>query len=540
MHSKNTRTLLSLTTLLLLLAPVGGSSDDYASSESGDSFGGDTSGASTGVGDGDGDGDGWDEGGDPTGDSGDGDGDGDRGGDGDGDSRDDDGADEGEEPEPLCNADDDVVLYLSPDDSNSMSAPVQVRHRVLDAGSTSLTGVPVRTWEFMNYYGFDYPAAEDGELALYAAMQPVEAAESTWRLQLAAASEVMTPDERPPMNVTLVLDTSGSMSGLPMDMLKESCRAIAANLKAGDKISMVEWDTANTWTLAGYAVSGPNDSLLLEKVEALKPGGGTNLNGGLVSGYELAQQVFDLSAINRLVLITDGGANAGVTDIDLIAQNAAYGGSDGIYLVGVGVPQGQNYNDELIDAVTDAGKGASVYIPDVDEAWSIFGANFENTMAIAGRDVQVELVMPPGFEIIKFSGEEFSSDPHEIEPQHIAPNDAMVFHQHIKTCAPELIDDDAEIQMTATWQDPWSFEVKQLSQTWTFAELTAMDQSLLLKGAAILAYAESLAVYKKAGTTAQKLAALQPALDALAVARAARPDDDDLLEVASILAVLTP
>src|SRR5690606_26294835 len=196
------------------------------------------------------------------------------------------------------------------------------------------------------------------------------------------------------------------------------------------------------------------------------------------------------------------------------------------------------YNDDLMNDVTDAGKGASVFIPDADEAWKVFGDNFENTIAIAGRDVQVELTMPPGFEIVKFSGEEFSSDPTEVEPQHIAPNDSMVFHQQVRTCAPELVSDDAEITVVASWEDPWTFESKMVSQTWTYAELVGADQGLLLKGAAIFAYAESLKTYREASLNADKEAALAPALDALARAQAALPGDADLEEIALILAEL--
>ena len=526
-------TFVCLSTLLTLAAC---SKDDSAD---GELLGSDGSGSGFGEegeddwgGDGDpstgGDGDGDTTGGDPgDGDTGDeppaetGDGD----GDGDGD------------PEPACNDVDDVVLYLSPDDSNSMSAPVQVRERVLAVGSTSLAGVPIRTWEFMNYYGFPYPAADDGTLGLHAAIQPVEAAESTWRLQLAVASEIMTPDERPPMNVTLVLDTSGSMGGEPIALLKETSRAIAASLRAGDKVSVVEWDTTNTWSLGGYAVTGPNDATLLGVIDAIEANGGTNLNGGLVSGYQLAQQVYDAAAINRLVLISDGGANAGITDIDLIAQNAAFGGSDGIYLVGVGVGD-SGYNDDLMNDVTDAGKGASVFIADNLEAWTRFNADFENTMAIAARNVQVELTLPPGFEIVKFSGEEYSGDPKEVEPQHIAPNDAMVFHQQIQTCAPELMTDDTPITVKATWEDPWSFATQELEQTWTYAELADMDQTLLLKGAAVLAYAESLQAYKLAYTNDEKAAALAPAFEALMAAQAVIPGDEDLGEIAAVLAAL--
>ncbi|HVH97406.1 MAG TPA: VWA domain-containing protein [Enhygromyxa sp.] len=469
--------------------------------------------------------------GDPGGDGGDGDGDrpddtGDGDGDGDGD------------PEPMCNDADDVVLYLSPDDSNSMSSPVQVRTRVLEDGSTSLSATPIRVWEFMNYYDFPYPAAEDGQLALHAAIQPIDGDPTTWRLQLAVSSEAQAPEERPPMNVTLVLDTSGSMAGAPIELLKETSRAIAAQLRAGDTVSVCEWDTQNVWSLGGYQVSGPNDPMLLQVINAVEAGGGTDLNGGLVSGYQLAQQVFDIEKVNRLVLISDGGANAGVTEIELIAQNAMYGGSDGIYLVGVGVGDEGSYNDDLMNDVTDAGKGASIFIPSNDEAWKVFGDDFENTMAIAGRDVQVELTMPPGFEIVKFSGEEFSENPDEVEPQHIAPNDAMVFHQQVQTCAPELVDDNAEITVTASWEDPWTFESKQVTQTWTWAELSAGDQGLLLKGAATLAYAEALHAYRKAVTGDDKQLALVPAIEAVAAAQEALPQDADLGEMAQILAAL--
>ncbi|WP_146156168.1 vWA domain-containing protein [Enhygromyxa salina] len=547
-------TSLSLVSLGACYGDDGASGDELGSASGFESDGDGTGGFDEGPGDGDtntsdggdgdpGDGDG-DSGGDGDGDEwgGDGDGDGEPGdGDGDGDDEDDGETEtETETGEPLCNDIDDVVLYLSPDDSNSMSSPVQVRERVLTEGSESLGNVPVRVWEFMNYYGFDYAPAADGELALSASMQVREGEDATWQLQLAVSSETMTPDERPPMNVTLVLDTSGSMAGEPMNLLKESCRAIAAQLQEGDVVSIVEWDTENVWSLAGYAVSGPDDALLLEKIEDLSYGGGTDLNGGLVSGYELAQQVYDINMLNRVVLISDGGANAGVTDLELIAENAVYGGSDGIYLVGVGVAKNSNYNDELMDTVTDAGKGASVFLPDDEEIWEVFGTNFENTMVVAGREVQVELTMPPGFEIVKFSGEGFSDDPQEVDPQHIAPNDTMVFYQDVETCAPELIDDAAEITVLATWEDPWTFEAKQVEQTWTFAELTGMDQSQLLKGAAIVAYAESLKAYQKAFNDDQKTAALSAAFAAMAPAQAALPNDEDLLEIAMILAQLNP
>ncbi|MFV8751469.1 vWA domain-containing protein [Nannocystaceae bacterium ST9] len=448
---------------------------------------------------------------------------------------------ESETGEPVCNDVDDVILYLSPDDSNSTSSPAQVADRVLADGATILDGIPIRVWEFMNYYGFDYAPAEDGTLAISAAMQPVAEIDARYRLQLAVASEQMSAEERPPLNLTLVMDTSGSMEGEAIELLRESGKVIAAQLRVGDRVSMVEWNTENNWVLGGYEVEGPSDPTLIDAIDALTPGGGTDLNGGLLSGYELAQDVFDPEALNRLVLISDGGANAGEVEPGLIAQNAAYAGADGIYLVGVGVRStDMPYNDTLMDTVTDEGKGASLFIDSAAEAQKMFGDQFISTMAIAARNVQVELTMPPGFEIVKFSGEEFSGNPEEIEPQHIAPNDAIVFHQQIETCAPQLITDETPISVKLTWEDVWTFEPQELTASWTFAELFGAEPSLLLEGAAVLAYAEGLEAYKSATDDSQKSAALAPAIAAVEAAQVALPEDPDLAEIASILAALSP
>ena len=441
-----------------------------------------------------------------------------------------------EEPPTECNTVDDVTLYLSPDDSNSMSSPVQVREAALD-GFASVQSVPVRTWEFMNYYSFDYPAAEPGAVVVTPTLVAGEEAGS-YTLQIGVSSEAIDATARAPMNVTLVLDASGSMSGHPMDMLKETCRAIAASLKAGDTVSMVTWDTQNAIVLGGYSVEGPNDAMLLAEIEALEPGGGTDLNGGLTAGYMLAEQVFDADRINRLVLISDGGANAGITDVELIAEHAGSNNGDGIYLVGVGVGTAGSYHDDLMDTVTDAGKGASVFVNDEAEAWKQFSENFVSTMSVSVRDVQVRLDLPAGFQVVKFSGEEISGDPSEVDPQHLAPNDTMVFHQEIQTCAPDLVADDTPILVSVHYLDAVTFEARDAMVSTTFGELLAAESAQHLKGAAVFAYAESLKAYKKAFGADEGALALSDAMSALEAAEAALPEDPELAEIRAVLQAL--
>ena len=490
-----------------------GAASSASASDSGwDSNGGETSGAGT-------------SGGDPT----------DSSGDSTGDSGQDTDTDtDTTTGEPVCDAETPVTLYLSPDDSNSMSSPVQVREAVFDG--KGLWSAPIRAWEFFNYYTFDYPAAPEGTVVVTPELYRLaDSPEGEYVLQIGVSSHFVSDEARPAMNITLVLDESGSMSGPPMEMQKEACRALAASLKEGDIVSMVGWDTVNAVKLAGYKVSGPNDPALLAKIEALKSGGGTDLNGGLKAGYELAQQTFDPTRINRVVLISDGGANAGVTDINLIAGAAGGQNSDGIYLVGVGVG-GSGYNDALMDAVTDAGKGAAVFIPSKEEAWKIFGTDFVNTMAVAARDVQVQLDLPPGFEIVKFSGEEYSSNPEEIEPQHLAPNDAMVFHQTIATCAPQLVDDSSVVTVTARYKDALTFEPKEVVAKVSFGELLADKSPAILKGKALFEATEALkAARSQDSDAAEKIA---KALEHLAAAQAASPADAELAEIKAVLEML--
>jgi len=450
---------------------------------------------------------------------------------------DDDGVDNASDGTEVCDSERNVALYLSPDDSNSMSSPVQVREAVLsDWGGVQ--SVAIRTWEFFNYYSFDYPDAPEGTLVVTPSLlQPAEADDGEFLLQVGVSSERVTDETRAPINLTLVLDTSGSMAGDAMDALTESCRAIAASLRAGDTISIVTWSTDDSLVLSGYEVTGPDDPIVLAEIEGLEAQGGSDLQRGLAQGYELAQGLFDPSAINRIVLVSDGGANAAIADIDLIAEYSGSEGEHGIYLVGVGVGDALSYHDDLMDTVTDAGKGASVFIGSADEAWSVLHDDFISTMGVAARDLQVRLELPPGFEIVQSLDPELDAGGSAIEPQHLAPNDAMVFHQRIRTCAPELLDQSTTMTVAVSYLDASSFEPREVELTLPLAELLQADPAPLLKGAAIFTYAESLKAYKRANAEG-RVSTMAKAFGALELAEAALPEDPELAEIRAVLEAL--
>jgi Ca-activated chloride channel homolog len=440
------------------------------------------------------------------------------------------------EPDQECDAQTDVALWLAPEDSNGMTSPVRAREAAL-GGWASVQSVAIRTWEFFNYYDFGYPEAPEGTLALHPALrQPAGAGPGEYVMQVGVSSPALSNEARAPMNLTLVLDTSGSMDAHAMEMLEQTCYAIAASLRAGDVVSVVTWSASNAVVLAGYEVEGPDDPLLLQRIDGLVASGASDLHTGLQAGYALAQQSFALDRINRVVLVSDGGANAALDDVELIAMHAA---SDhaGIYLVGVGVGDAATYRDDLIDTTTHAGKGASVFVGSAEDAWSTFHDDFVATMAVAARNVQLRLDLPPGYELVSTAGNPTSFDASPFEPQHLAPNDALVFHHRIRTCAPELVTSNATITATVIWIDPATLLPRQLQRVSTVGELLAADPAPLLKGVAVHTYAESLKVYKRSDAEG-RVQTMAKAFETLAQAEAAQPGDPQLAEIRQVLEAL--
>jgi Ca-activated chloride channel family protein len=419
-----------------------------------------------------------------------------------------------------------IVLYQSADDSNSMASPAIAR-RLIRLGQRVPAGL-LRTYEFMNYYRFGYEPAEAGRVRVVPQMRPGKT-DGEYSFQVAVQSE--KPAARRPMNITFVLDTSGSMDGTPMSIEIASVKAMAQVMQEGDRVSMVTWNTENRVLLDGHLVNGPNDPALVAAANALSASGGTDLSGGLTVGYDIARRNYDKLRLNRVVLISDGMANVGVTDENVIGQASHNQDQEGIYLVGVSV--GDGINDTLMDKVTDKGRGAYVYLDSTEEALRMLNGRFDETMEVAARGVRLELTLPWYLSMKTFSGEQSSTNPDAVDPQHLSPGDAMVFNETFVSCASGLVNGADTIGVKATYQTPLALESREDGTSVTISELLAGRDTELRKGNAIVAYAEALRdADRDPGTAAAKLDA------ALALVREANAagSDADLLEIADLLA----
>jgi len=429
-----------------------------------------------------------------------------------------------------------VTLFLSADDSASQASPVIAR-RMIREGLTVPPNL-VRPYEFLNYYTIRYAAPPDERLRVVPQMVADGARPGVYRLQVGVQAPRVTRENRPPLNLTFTLDTSGSMKGRPMELQKAVVHAVARELRPGDVVSMVTWDTRRTVLLESREVAGPEDAKLLRAIRALEAGGGTDLNSGLREGYRLARRNHREGWLNRVIVVSDGLANVGVTEREVIAAAAADGERDGIYLMGVGT--GNGYDDTMMDTITEAGRGAYLFVDSAAEvARQLSGERLVANLGLAAMDVRLRLRLPPTFRVVEFWGEQMSEQADEVRPQHLAPNTAMVYHQAIGSCSREPFRDDDLLEVSVDYRDPASQALRREEVIVSGAELGlgSPDGGLrpqLVKGSAVLAYADALReVWGKPPQQARPLCGA-----ALAVVAAARQQlvDSDLDEVAELLA----
>ncbi len=422
-----------------------------------------------------------------------------------------------------------ATLYLSADDSNSTASPVIAR-RLIQAGGRVPAAI-IRPYEFLNYYDFSFEPARAGEVRIVPQLSscPVD---NQLNLQVALSAEQRDPTDRRPLNLTLVVDTSGSMVGTPLSLARSALSAMATQFQKGDLVSLIFWNAAQDVRLNGHEIAGPNDSTFLSQVDQLVADGGTNLYAGLVAGYSVATENRASDRINRVIMISDGGANIGVTDEQLISSYADdEDGEEGIYLAGIGV--GEGYNDLLMNSVTDAGRGSYVYLDSAAEADRMLGERFLQVIDVAAREVRLELTLPWYMQVTKFFGEHISTDRNLVKPQHLAPNSAMVFFQVLEACDPSLLNGDDRIQMRATWTRPFSRESRSATINTTLNELAGNDDEIE-KAAVIAGYAEALANVEGADVEVGR-EILRTAYEDVINAPGA-DEDPDLIEVSQLLA----
>jgi Ca-activated chloride channel family protein len=346
-----------------------------------------------------------------------------------------------------------AATYLSNDDSMSLSSA----QRVLFAIDEHLPLPPqhVRPHELLNYFSFQTSAVPEGhDFSVRAEIAPSRVEPGLYTLGLAVAGRPVGRQGRRNVALTLVVDRSGSMKEEGrMDFLKRGLLRMVRELEDGDVVHVVTFDHRVCNPLRNFVVGRDDLSVLTRTIHAIEPSGRTNLHAGLELGYQLADASYQPKHSNRVVVITDALANTGVTNAATMGMVSDWYDARRIRLSGVGV--GRDFDDALLDRLTEKGRGAYVFLGSEAEVDAVFGERFTSLVETVANDVHFRLHLPPSLRMQAFHGEEASTSKQEVQAVHFFADTSQLLLADLEAWDGHLRPQD-DVMLEIEYQHPES------------------------------------------------------------------------------------
>lgn len=201
------------------------------------------------------------------------------------------------------------------------------------------------------------------------------------------SDESQESSNRRSINLSLVLDRSGSMSGRPLRNAIKAAEQLVEYLKPEDYLSVVVYDdVAETILPPQLATDKDTIKATISKIRAR---GITNLSGGWLMGCDRVQSQQTSQQLNRVLLLTDGLANCGITDPQVLVATAKEKAEAGIMTTTLGF--GNNFNEDLLIDMAEGGGGNFYFIQSADDAANVFSIEMESLTSIVGQNLTVNL-----------------------------------------------------------------------------------------------------------------------------------------------------
>ncbi|GAB4574171.1 MAG: hypothetical protein Kow0077_19350 [Anaerolineae bacterium] len=203
--------------------------------------------------------------------------------------------------------------------------------------------------------------------------------------------------QRQPLNLCVVLDRSSSMVGDKIAYVRDAASALVQRMAAIDHISLVTYSDNVQVILPPTPVIHKDG--IIQTIQAVRPMGTTNLSGGWLQGCTLLSESGDHGQINRVLLLTDGLANKGVTEPDRLAALARQKREEGIYTTTMGV--GLDFNEDLLVRMASEGGGSFYFIDSPDRAPEMFVEELADLVNVVGQNLRIRLTLERDVQMVR-------------------------------------------------------------------------------------------------------------------------------------------
>ncbi len=252
----------------------------------------------------------------------------------------------------------------------------------------------VRIEEMLNYFAYadspppaGHPFAVTTELS-HAPWQP-----SDLLLRVGVRAVDVQASQQPPANLVFLVDVSGSMNEPDkLPLVKSSLKLLTQRLRPQDRVALVVYAGRTEVVLPSTPAS--QRASILSAIERLEASGSTNGESALKLAYQQAEAHRLPRGINRILLMTDGDFNVGVSSTEGIKELVERERERGISLSTFGFGTG-NYNDALMEQIADAGNGNYSYIDSLEESQKVLGEELAAIFNTVAKDVKLQIEFNP-------------------------------------------------------------------------------------------------------------------------------------------------
>lgn len=240
------------------------------------------------------------------------------------------------------------------------------------------------------------------------------------------------PDEqqRRPLNLSLVIDHSGSMAGDKLDYTRQAAQFLVQNLSTRDILSIVLYNN-RVETLITPAPVQHKDTIN-QRIDEIKASGTTNLSGGWLEAVNHVAAHQSEDYLNRVILMTDGLANRGIIEPDRLVALGQQKHEAGISTTTMGL--GDDFNEDLLIAIANASGGAFYFIESPEVAPAIFHEELRGLLSVVGQNLTISLELTEHVTNVA----QLNAYPAATSNRRVSFRLGDVFGDEIKTLALEL------------------------------------------------------------------------------------------------------